>query len=122
MFINNQFFKFLYWNWTSSDPLIPIPSPVRRFLIKLLMYGFCSNTWIWIHILIGALGARFFLSVCHFSSQVTMIIVISVALLWEVLEGAMQPIRRIYGSWSRFLFDSTGDVLGAVIAAGIVVI
>jgi hypothetical protein len=89
------------------------------FFKRLLEWGFKGNTWVWFHILAGAVGAKV-LNVWLSDAAVVYGILVS-AIAWEVFEFKSDNISKIYGSTERWFYDSLGDVLGAVVAALIVV-
>lgn len=92
---------------------------------KLLRWGFCTNYWVWFHILVGGLIAN----VCSIwlPGWLSALVVFIAALVWEGVEFyfesdmTVEEIRKTYGSVERWIYDSIGDVLGAV-ACGIIVV
>ncbi len=116
-----QFFCALFaLLWKSSDPIIP--DSVKRFFINLLTHGFCTNYWVWFHILAGGAGAKLLMIAFRFKPLHAFLIVVGCAVIWEICELGIDDVKKVYGSWSRWAFDSTGDILGAAIAAAIVVL
>ena len=85
---------------------------------SLVKYGFCQNSWVWFHILGGGVLARI-LSI-WLPSDLSLIIVIGVALLWEGIEFVFETKgdpTTVYGSWGRWMWDSLGDIMGTIICA-----
>lgn len=89
---------------------------------KLLKWGFNSNYWVWFHILVGGILAK--ISVSFVSPLLTVAEVIVIAMVWEVYEYNRDKDRleEIYGSVEKFVYDSIGDIVGAVLCAVLVVI
>jgi len=92
---------------------------------KLIEYGFCKNYWVWFHILAGGILARIFQLFVQNDWTVFFFVAI-VAIVWEGYEFAIEYKRslkkvvEIYGSKEKYLYDCIGDVLGALICAGLV--
>jgi len=90
---------------------------------KLIKWGLNGNTWVWFHILGGGILARVLM--IWFSDIQTLLIVSAVALLWEVfeffLDGGIEGMIHIYGSFDRWFWDSVGDVLGTIFCAFLIV-
>ena len=84
-----------------------------------LRYAFLENRWVWFHILAGALLAKIILM--GMPDYKAVFYVFLAALGWEFIEFAITDIERNYGNEKRFFLDAVGDVLGAVMAALIVV-
>ncbi len=84
-----------------------------------LRYAFLENRWVWFHILAGAFLARCFLTLVQTDQVVGYVFLAAVT--WELLEVALTNVEARYGSLKRFFLDAVGDVMGAVIAAVIVV-
>lgn len=78
-----------------------------------------KNRWLWVHIIGGALVAKFFQYV--YANQVILLIVLAGAIMWEILEFFISDVEKIYGSKRRFFLDALGDVFGAVLMALIVI-
>jgi hypothetical protein len=94
---------------------------------KLLRWGFCANYWLWFHILIGGLIAKI-LNI-WLSDWLSILIVLMVAIVWEIMfeywieyKHDKKTIEQIYGNMERYIYDSVGDILGAVICGIIVAI
>ena len=71
----------------------------------------------------GAIGAKLFL--LFMGKWQAFFAVVVVAFLWEVFEFFIETHghpEEVYGSVERWLYDSVGDILGAVIMAFVVVI
>ena len=93
---------------------------VVDFIVN-MTYG---NRWLWFHILFGGIGAKVF-TMLGASRWQSFLIVCLIAVLWEVFEFEWEAKRRpdfVYGSYRRWLADSLGDVVGAVVMAGVVLI
>ncbi|MBN2200459.1 hypothetical protein JW777_00725 [bacterium] len=90
--------------------------------VRLVTWSFCLNRWVWFHILLAAMGARFFLSVIHMPRVLVFEVVVGIAIVWEMIEVAIDDVKAVYGSRARWVYDSIGDVLGAAAAALIVVL
>jgi len=89
---------------------------------KLLRWGFCSNYWIWFHILAAGIFAKIInIWLCNLS---TIFLIFVGAVSWEVIEYIKDgdQIINIYGSIERWIYDCFGDIIGAVVCAVIVVI
>jgi hypothetical protein len=87
------------------------------FFKRLLEWGFKGNTWVWFHILAGGVGAKV-LNVWMTDVNFVML----GAMVWELIEVTFSSPIKVYGSIARWGYDSLGDVLGAVLAAIIVVV
>lgn len=95
---------------------------------ELIKYMFCSNYWVWFHILAGGLLARLMMrSMTDYLDRwvdiVTTVLVLAVFFeVFEVLvlEGGLNGVQIIYGSIRHWIMDMGGDVLGAVLCAAIV--
>ena len=72
----------------------------------------------------GAVGAK--ISLLYMDKWNAMLFMFLITILWEMLEFVMDDgfpgIIKTYGSIERWLYDSFGDVLGAMLMAFIVVI
>ena len=85
-------------------------------------YGFCQNDGIWMHLIGGAILSKIIRT--RFSYLKTILIILAIAIIWEIIEiyietpnlGAM---LAIYGSTTRYIYDTIGDILGAVIITAI---
>lgn len=78
--------------------------------MNFLRYAFLENRWVWFHGLAGGSLALF----------LPLWAIFALAIVWEVLEYVLSDIDKIYGSFSRFFLDSTGDVMLALAFAVIV--
>lgn len=92
------------------------------FFIRLLTWGFCTNYWVWFHILAGAAGSKFLRAVLHRPAAESVLVIAGLAVGWEICEAALEHPKVVYGSITRFMYDSAGDVIGAVAAALIVAV
>ena len=78
--------------------------------------AFLQNSGIGFHVLGGeviTLG----LHKCGVSKTNSFLITIGFAVLWEVIEYNIDPVKKIYGSKKNFYIDAFGDVAGAGIAS-----
>ena len=87
---------------------------------KFWNWGLMDNCWAWFHMLFGGIGARISLAL-GFSKLETVIIVLVLALGWEVIEfywdGGKAGMIKIYKTLERWFYDSLGDVVGAMVIA-----
>ena len=82
-------------------------------------WGLFGNTWAWFHIMGGAfLG---FALRRYMNQKLAVIVAFSIMILWEVFELVQGDIISIYGSWERWFYDSSGDVVGALVVAILVI-
>ncbi len=93
---------------------------------KLLYWGFCGNYWGWFHLLAGGSIAKF--ANIWIPGLISILIVLVVALIWECVEffieckGSLEIVKKIYGSVEKWIYDSIGDVILAVLCAILVVL
>ena len=85
----------------------------------LIRYGFCSNVWVWFHILGGGVLAR--VIIFKLKALKTLGAVGAIAFIWEIIEVLFDNPVAIYGSWSRWAYDSAGDIIGTLLAALLIV-
>jgi hypothetical protein len=96
-----------------------------KVLNKLLFWSLCGNYWLWFHMLAGAILGK--VGILFFSKTLTISLIAILAMIWEIVEyylecgGDIKKIQLIYGSKERWVYDCIGDVLGAILMAGIVV-
>lgn len=83
-----------------------------------MIKAFTENKWLWVHILGGGFFAKIFLT--RYEPQQAVLLVLGVALLWEVGEFILSDVERIYGSRKRFYLDAIGDIIGALTMALVV--
>jgi hypothetical protein len=83
--------------------------------------AFLKNQWLWFHILAGGMLVKLFLKL-GFTDQFSFLLVVAIALLWEIYEYVSSDLIAVYGSKKAFLLDALGDIIGAVAMAVIVVI
>ncbi len=88
--------------------------------VPLINYGFGQNEGIWIHIIGASILAKIIR--IRFSYIATIIIVFFIAVLWEIIEiyietPTMTAVLSIYGTYARYLYDTAGDIIGAVVIA-----
>lgn len=87
---------------------------------KLIDMGFCRNQWVWAHIFLGAIIFNSLVA-CNVVVWLSMVITISVAIIWEFIEffveneGSWDKVKENYGSIEKWKYDSIGDVLSVVI-------
>jgi len=88
------------------------------YLNKKIKWMFFQNTWVWFHIIAGDVLQRILLLI-GFSYLQTVLGVFIIAVGWEVFEFIKdrKRLKDIYGSKERWLWDSIGDIVGAVLAA-----
>jgi hypothetical protein len=87
---------------------------------KLINWGFCLNTWVWFHILAGAL---LFNTLRAFDVSVWLAVIITsgIAVVWELIEfflendGKWENVRENYGSVEKWKWDTIGDILGVIL-------
>jgi hypothetical protein len=89
---------------------------VNKIIEKFFMWGLMSNSWLWFHMLFGGVYALL-LRCIDISNSFILISLFGFALLWEVYEYITDDIIKIYGSVERFLYDASGDVIGALLIA-----
>lgn len=82
--------------------------------------GLANNKFLWFHLISGAVAAKIINIWLH--PQLTVIIVLVCAILWEVFEYVKDDVEKIYGSKKRFYKDALQDIAGAVIMSIVVVI
>ena len=86
-------------------------------------WGFFGNVWVWFHMAGGGIGA--FACSRYLKKRVSMMVMFSITILWELIEligdGGIQGMIDIYGSIERYLYDSLGDVCGAMFIAILVI-
>lgn len=90
-----------------------------------IRFGFMMNDGIWIHMIGGGILAKVFN--VYFLPSTSILIILGIAILWEFIEAYIETpnknaIINIYGSIERYVYDSIGDILGAVIIAMLVVL
>lgn len=88
--------------------------------VPLINYGFGQNEGIWIHIIGSAILAKIIR--IRFSYLATIISVFLIVVLWEVIEiyietPTMTATLSIYGTYARYLYDTAGDIIGAILIA-----
>ena len=79
-----------------------------------------KNCWLWFHILGGGILAKIFEAYINYP---TVLLVLYTAFAWEIFELFYDDNpKKTYGSIKNWIADSTGDILGAVLMAWIVVL
>jgi hypothetical protein len=95
-----------------------------HLLKKIVDWSIFGNKYFWFHSMGGAVGAKLFLLMGLDRSQAFGLVVF-IALMWEVLEYFIETAGHpdyIYGSHERWLYDSLGDIVGAIFMAGVVLL
>lgn len=92
--------------------------------IPFFKYGFIENEMLWAHMLGGAVLGKIINS--FLSPLETILIIAGVALVWEMIEYVFETpnkkrIIEVYGSTERYLYDTAGDIMGALLLAALVV-
>lgn len=80
--------------------------------------AFITNVYLWVH----ALGGVFFFSVLYIIFNKTgssLIILLMLAMGWEVMEYFTNDVKKTYGSFRNFVYNATGDIIIAM-AAGLI--
>jgi len=80
---------------------------------------FLCNQWLWFHILISALLTKILLY-SETSKIGIFLLIFSMAILWEFIEYFTTDIEKVYGSKIRFLYNSIGDIIGALIISSLI--
>ena len=84
-------------------------------------YAFLNNNWLWFHILSGGLIAGFLDTELLLPGWGSVFIVLCLAIAWEMFENWTGDIERTYGTRARFYMDASGDIVGAVLNAWLVI-
>lgn len=90
--------------------------------INFFKYGFMMNDGIWIHMIGGGILAKV---IRHYlSAKYAILAILAIAITWEFIEFYLETPNKgallaIYGSVERYIYDSIGDILGAVIIAAL---
>ena len=87
--------------------------------MSILKAMFTRNSWLWFHLIGGAVMAKVALIWCV--PQVAFIITFAIAICWELIEYGTANVKQEYGSQKRFFGDAIGDIVGACAMALIVV-
>ena len=82
-------------------------------------YAFQQNKWLWFHMLAGGILVKILMN--WLAPTHALGAVLAIAVLWEVLEFFVVDIDKNYGSRERFFADATGDILGALAIAAVVI-
>jgi len=93
-------------------------------MIKFIKTAFCSNYWIWFHILAGGLIAKLLFVFTTFTKVDIIVVVLGMALIWESIEYFIElntNVEKVYGSKEHWIYDTIGDVLGALMCTLIVI-
>lgn len=91
-----------------------------KIMKKFLNLGLNKNTWIWFHMLGGALWGLYS-KIVHVPMLYSVLILLGIVILWEMYEYLKDDVEKIYGSCERFLYDSAGDIIGALIMTILVI-
>lgn len=86
--------------------------------IPFFNYGFGQNEGIWMHIIGAAILAKIIR--IKFSYIATIFIILLIAIIWEAVEIYIETpnlaaILSIYGTMARYMYDTAGDIVGAVL-------
>jgi len=90
-------------------------------LLLWFLWAFNQNTWLWFHILAGAVGGKIGLKL-GLSNLTIMGIIFGLAIGWEVIEYLIENQIGVYRSLERWAWDSFGDIFGALTCCLIVII
>jgi len=84
--------------------------------------AFLGNIWLWFHILAAGTGAK--IGLLFLSKFQTFYCLVIAMFLWELGELLVMVITKNnpYGSFKYFLYDASGDVLGAMAITIIIII
>lgn len=82
-------------------------------------HGVLTNVWLWFHMLFGGIFA-YFCKIANMDCYTSLLSLLLLAILWEVYEYISDNVENVYGGIERFLYDSIGDVIGAMIIAALV--
>ncbi len=87
-------------------------------IIMILKYSLVGNTWLWFHMLFGSVAGRFARAI-ELEVGDAIVLVLCIALSWEVIEyiSDHDRIMKIYGSYERYVCDTIGDVVMAIVMA-----
>lgn len=86
--------------------------------IPFIHYGLAMNEGIWIHLIGAAILAK--LLHAKFSFWKTVLIVFAIAVAWEIIEYFLEAsttaaMLDVYGSVTRYAYDTLADIAGAVL-------
>jgi len=87
--------------------------------MKFFQYAILENRFLWAHILFGMLSGK--VLPLYMKPQTALLLILILSVAWEVLESFRPDLNDIYGSFNRFFLDAFGDVMGAFVAAVIVI-
>ncbi|MEI8223830.1 MAG: hypothetical protein WCG20_01765 [bacterium] len=90
--------------------------------IHFFKYGFMMNDSIWIHMIGGGILGKIIHR--YLPAKYTILIVLGIAITWEFIEIYLETPNKaallaVYGSVERYIYDSIGDIIGAVIIAAL---
>jgi hypothetical protein len=95
-----------------------------QFFKDFIKYAFLKNTYLWFHILVAPLVFLFWVKIFGYVN-IAFLFSMLTAIGYEVYEfiskGKLQIIKT-YGSMYRFVLDSMGDVIGALVSIVIAII
>ncbi len=77
--------------------------------------GVYNNHFLWFHVMGGAILTVAFVKIFDLKPLTAFVLVSSLAISWEVFEYLNNDVVAVYGSQRRWAYDSTADILGAVI-------
>ena len=77
--------------------------------------GVYNNHFLWFHVMGGAILTVALVKIFDLKPLTAFVLVSALAISWEVFEYLNNDVVVIYGSQQRWAYDSTADILGAVI-------
>ena len=92
----------------------------QHLLFKFYYWGFRKNVWLSFHLIAASLGAFLLQKFFSYSPSTNLLIVLGLAVFWEIVELALEARfdpKKVYGSVERWVHDSLGDILGALLIA-----
>jgi len=84
-------------------------------------WSFTENTWIHFHMVAGGVGAVVGLYLDIHPLTVLAIVAV-LAVFWELYEKLIEDILAVYKSRERWLWDTFGDIVGALVIAVLVIL
>lgn len=105
--------------------LTTIPSQVQAQLKRddrsVFDKALLQNQWLWFHMTGGAVYAKIGQGL-KMKKTTTIVSLLAICLAWEAFEYATDDVSKTYGSKTNFAYDSLGDILGAMVMAGVVIL
>lgn len=111
-----EFFGWVY-DFVEVELIERIPNSVSDWFLN----AFPNNRWLWFHVLSGGYLAGYLNTSWQVPGHWPLFIVLCAAIGWEMLEHSFLDIKDTYGSFKRFYHDASGDVLGALFCAWMVI-